>query len=154
LLILIVVVTIGLFGRSILERLRLLMVPRLAIILTMVVLCVVFTLSTLYYLFPTISAQAVLLPMVIMTMLIERFHVTMEEDGAVYAGKLLLGTALVAMLCYAVLRWPDMGNYVLIYPEAHFFTIAVFILLGRYAGYRVTELWRFRDLIGPGEPSR
>ena len=37
----------------------------------------------------------------------------------------------------------------------HFFTIAVFIVLGRYAGYRLTELWRFRDLVGPErEPAR
>jgi hypothetical protein len=154
LLILLIVVTIGLFGRSILERLRLLMVPRLSIILTMVVLCVVFTLSTLYYMFPTISAQAVLLPLVIMTMLIERFHVTVEEDGVVYAMQLTIGTAVVAMLCYAVLVWPEMGRFVLVYPEAHFFTIAIFILLGRYAGYRLTELWRFRDLVEPGEPAR
>jgi hypothetical protein len=154
LLILLIVVTVGLFGRSVLERLRLLMVPRLAIILTMVVLCVVFTLSTLYYVFPTITAQAVLLPLVIMTMLIERFHVTVEEDGFMYAIKLSIGTAVVAALCYAVLVWPEMGNFVLVYPEAHFFTIAIFIMLGRYAGYRLTELWRFRDLVEPGEPVR
>jgi hypothetical protein len=154
LLILLIVVTVGLFGRSILERLRLLMVPRLAIILTMVVLCVVFTLSALYYLFPSISAQTVLLPMVIMTMLIERFHVTVDEDGVVYAIKLSVGTAVVAMLCFAVLVWPEMGNFVLVYPESHFFTIALFILLGRYAGYRLTELWRFRDLVESSEPVR
>jgi hypothetical protein len=40
---------------------------------------------------------------------------------------------------------------VLVNPEAHFFTIALFILLGRYAGYRLTELWRFRDLVAPTE---
>jgi hypothetical protein len=154
LLILLIVVTVGLFGRSILERLRLLMVPRLSIVLTMVILCVVFTLSALYYMFPTIEAQAVLLPMVIMAMLIERFHVTVEEDGIMYAAKLCFGTLLVALLCFAVLRWPEMGNFVLVYPETHLFTIALFILLGRYAGYRLTELWRFRDLVEPGEPAR
>lgn len=154
LLILLIVVSAGLFGRSILERLRLLMVPRLSIILTMVILCVVFTLSTLYYVFPLIQAQAVLLPMVIMTMLIERFHVTVEEDGLMYAAKLSIGTLLVALLCFAVLKWPMMGNFVLVYPEAHLFTIALFILLGRYAGYRLTELWRFRDLVESGEGVR
>jgi transglutaminase-like putative cysteine protease len=154
LLILLIVVGVGLLGRSVLERLRLLMVPRLGIILTMVILCVVFTLSTLYYLFPSISAQAVLLPMVIMTMLIERFHVTIEEDGLMYAVQLALGTVLVALLCFAVLRWDRIGDWVIVYPETHFFTIALFIMLGRYAGYRLTELWRFRDLVEPGEPAR
>ncbi|MEX0613608.1 MAG: 7TM domain-containing protein, partial [Pirellulales bacterium] len=121
LLILIIVITIGLLGRSFLERLRLLLVPRLSIILTMVILCVVFGVSTLHYLFPTITADAVLLPMVILTMLIERFHVTVEEDGLVYASQLTIGTVVVAVLCFLVLGWDEVGDWVLTFPEVHFF---------------------------------
>jgi hypothetical protein len=153
-LILLIVIMVGLFGRGFLERLRLLMVPRLSIILTMVILCVVFTVSALYYMLPAIRGDAVLLPMVILTMLIERFHVSMEEDGLMFTLQLALGTAVVAALCYAVLNWEKVGEFVLTYPESHFFTIAGFILLGRYAGYRMTELWRFRDLVEPGEVVR
>jgi transglutaminase-like putative cysteine protease len=152
LMILVVVVTIGLFGRGFLERLRLLTVPRLSIILTMVILCVVFGVSTLYYFFgPSIGAETVLLPMVIITMLIERFHVSVEEDGMMFTLQLLAGTVLVAILCFLVLGWERVGDFVLTYPETHFFTIAAFIVLGRYAGYRLTELWRFRDLVEQGE---
>jgi hypothetical protein len=146
--ILLIVVAGGLIGRRLLERLRLLMVPRLSIILTMVILCVVFGVSILHFVLgPKISAEVVLLPMVILTMLIERFHVTAEEDGIVYTIKLAAGTLLVAVLCYLVLVWNTVGSTVLVYPEIHFFTIAAFIMLGRYAGYRLTELWRFRDLV-------
>jgi transglutaminase-like putative cysteine protease len=152
--ILIVVVTAGLLGRVWLERLRLLMVPRLSIILTLVILCVVFCVSLFDFLGVTPGAQAVLLPMVILTILIERFHVTVEEDGLVYALQLAVGTVVVALLCFLVLGWDEVGAWVLTYPEVHFFTIAVFILLGRYAGYRFTELWRFRDLVEPSEPVR
>jgi hypothetical protein len=152
--ILVIIVAVGLFGRFFLERLRLLTVPRLSIILTLVVLCVVFGLSLLHYILPAISAQVVLLPMVILTMLIERFHVSMEEDGLVYTVQLAAGTLIVALLCYLVLVWKEVGDLVLQYPEMHFFTIAAFILLGRYAGYRLTELWRFRDLVEPREPVR
>jgi hypothetical protein len=152
--ILLIVATVGLLGRWWLERLRLLMVPRLSIILTLVILCVVFSVSTFDFIGLTPSAQAVLLPMVILTILIERVHVTIEEDGLMFALKLTAGTLVVAALCYMVLGWQDVGEWVLKYPEVHFFTIAVFILLGRYAGYRLTELWRFRDLIEPGEPAR
>jgi transglutaminase-like putative cysteine protease len=153
-MILLVVLTVGLVGRSLLERLRLLMVPRLSIILTLVILCVVFGFSILFYFFPRITADAVLLPMVILTILIERFHVTVEEDGLVFALQLAVGTVVVAILCYAVLAWKEVGEFVLTYPEAHFFTIAAFILLGRYAGYRMTELWRFRDLVESPETLR
>jgi hypothetical protein len=70
----------------------------------------------------------------------------------VYTLQLAAGTLFVAVLCYLVLRWDEVGSLVLTYPEIHFFTIAAFIFLGRYAGYRLTELWRFSDLVEPGEP--
>ena len=149
--IVVIVITVGLLGRASLERLRLLTVPRLSIILTMVILCVVFGISTLQYLMPAVSAEVVLLPMVILSMLIERFHVSVEEDGLVYTIQLAAGTLLVAVLCYLILGSERVGEWVLTYPEAHFFTIAAFIVLGRYAGYRLTELWRFRDLVDATE---
>jgi hypothetical protein len=149
--ILLIVVMAGVVSRSFLERLRLLAVPRLSIILTIVILCVVFGVSILYYLLPEVVTDAVLLPMVILTMLIERFYVTTEEDGLMYTVQLAAGTLMVAALVYAILAWEKVGQFVLVYPESHLFTIALFILLGRYAGYRITELWRFRDLVSTSE---
>jgi transglutaminase-like putative cysteine protease len=145
--VLVMVITVGLLARTALERLRLLTVPRLSIILTIVILCVVFGISALHYIMPAISAEVVLLPMIILSMLIERFHVSAEEDGMVHTIKLAAGTLLVAILCYLILGSEFVGELVLTYPETHFFTIAVFVVLGRYAGYRLTELWRFRDLV-------
>lgn len=142
-----VVVIAGLVGRSLLERLHLLMVPRLSIVLTVIIMCVVFAVSLLNYLAPGQTVQSVLIPLVILTILIERFYVTSEEDSTSYAVQLVLGTVVVAAFCYLLLRWDDVGQLVLIYPEIHFFTIAAFILIGRYSGYRLTELWRFRDLV-------
>ena len=95
--ILLIVIMAGVVSRSFLERLRLLAVPRLSIILTIVILCVVFGMSILYYLLPEIVTDAVLLPMVILTMLIERFYVTTEEDGLMYTVKLAAGTLMVAV---------------------------------------------------------
>ncbi len=145
--VLIVVVMAGLFGRKLLERLHLLMVPRLSIVLTMIILCLVFSVSLLDYLNMTDSGQAVLLPLVILTILIERFHVTAEEDGVAFAMQLVVGTTIVAAFCYLLLKWKYIGQLLLIYPEAHFITIALFIVIGRYSGYRLVELWRFRDLV-------
>ncbi len=147
LVILTVVIIVGLVGRSMLEKLHLLMVPRLSIVLTTIILCVVFAVSLLHYFVPEESAQTVLIPLVILTILIERFFVTSEEDSTSFAIKLVLGTLVVAAFCYLLLRWDDVGQLVLIYPEIHLFTIAAFILIGRYSGYRLTELWRFRDLV-------
>lgn len=147
LVMLMVVIIAGLVGRSLLEKLHLLMVPRLSIVLTIIILCVVFAVSLLNYWSPGQTAQSVLIPLVILTILIERFYVTSEEDSTSFAVQLVLGTVVVAAFCYLLLRWDDVGKLVLVYPEIHFFTIAAFIVIGRYSGYRLTELWRFRDLV-------
>jgi hypothetical protein len=87
--------------------------------------------------------------MVILTMLVERFYVTTEEDSIAYAVQLLVGTLALAFVVYALLNWETVGRTLLFYPELHLFTVAALILVGRYTGYRWTELWRFRDLAGP-----
>jgi transglutaminase-like putative cysteine protease len=142
------VLVLGLVNRAALDRLKLLMVPRLSVMLTLVVLTMVFGVSLFDYLHWTTSAQPVLLPMVILTMTVERYYLTTEEDGPKFAIQLLAGTLLLAFLCYLVLTWDPVGQVLLKYPELHFFTIAFLILLGRYTGYRLTELWRFREF-GP-----
>jgi hypothetical protein len=114
--------------------------------LTLVVLCIILMVSVLDYFNLTPSAQAVILPMVILTMTIERFFLTSEEDSPTFALELLGATLLVGACCYGVLCWKTVGRFVFTYPELHFFTIAMLVLLGRYSGYRLTELWRFRDL--------
>jgi transglutaminase-like putative cysteine protease len=139
------VVVLGLAVRTLIDKLKLLMVPRLSAILTLVVLCIVFSVSLLEYFRLTPSAQAVLLPMVIVTSTIERFFVTTEEDGVRFALQLMGSTVVLAFCCYLVLRWETVGRWLLIYPESHFFTVAFLLLIGRYTGYRLTELWRFRD---------
>lgn len=151
LVITVVVVVTGLVGRNLLEHLHLLMVPRLSIIMTLIILCVLFGVSLLHYLSPQLSTEAVLLPLVILTIMIERFYVTVEEDGYAFAIQMVVGTLVVAAFCYVLLRWDEVGQLMLVYPEAHFFTIAAFIIIGRYSGYRITELWRFRDLVAEDE---
>jgi hypothetical protein len=149
-----VVMIFGLGARKLLDALKLLLVPRLSVILTLVALCMVFCVSVFDYYNYTPSAQAVLLPMVILTMTVERFFLVSEEDSPRFALQLLLSTLVVAACCYGVLRWQRLGSSLMAYPEVHLITIAVFILLGRYTGYRLNELLRFRDLVAtpPHDP--
>ncbi len=142
------VLAVGLSSRLFLERLRLLMVPRLSVMLTLVVLTMVLGISALDYCGWTPGIEAVLLPMVIMTMTIERFYVNSEQDGVRSAVRLLTGTLFMAGLCYVLLRWERVGLLLLAHPEIHLFTIAALVLVGRYTGYRLSELWRFRDAVG------
>jgi transglutaminase-like putative cysteine protease len=146
LIVLAVVAAAGLVGRSFLERLRLLMVPRLSLILTLVVVALTLAVSVLDHFGLTPSARAVILPLVIVTMMVERFHVTAEESGLRRALQLLGATLLVSACCFAVLRWEALGRLAVAFPEGVLFVAAALVLVGRYSGYRVTELWRFRDV--------
>lgn len=144
-----IVLSIGLGGRVFLNWLKLLAVPRLGLVLTLVVLILTLGVSLLYSLGMTPTAHSVLLPMVIMTMVIERFHVNAEEDSLANALLLLAGTLVVGACCFLVLRWEALGLLLLAMPEVHLFTAAGLILIGRYQGYRLLELWRFRDMARP-----
>ena len=81
-----------------------------------------------------------------MTWMTERFSVLQIEDGTVAALKSSLGTTLVAICAYYVMQTYTLRAYLFAFPELLFLNIAFLLLLGRYTGIRLTEIWRFRDL--------
>ncbi|HRU04706.1 MAG TPA: 7TM domain-containing protein, partial [Candidatus Brocadiia bacterium] len=136
----------GLAARRWIDRLHLLLVPRLSVILTLIVLGMALSISALDFYGLTPTARAALLPMVILTMTVERFHVTWDEDGFREALRVLAGSAVVAAACFAVIQWDSLAWLFLRFPECEFLVAALLILVGRYTGYRISELWRFRGL--------
>jgi hypothetical protein len=140
------VVALGLFVRFYLERLRLLLVPRLTAVLVVVVL-VMLGLSVLSHRMGVESGLSVaLFPMVILTITIERMSVVWEERGAGEALEQGFGSLVVAVLAYAVMNLPVVGHVVFVFPETLLIVLAACLVLGRYSGYRLLELWRFRAL--------
>jgi hypothetical protein len=138
------VVLIGYVVRRWIDKLRLLLVPRLSVILTLVIICI-----TLFALVGNKLGlrefMAVgLLPFVILTMTIERFFVIVEEVGAREALLTAAGSAGVAVITYGILELEPLQLTFFVYPELLFAVAAVQVLLGRYTGYRLLELLRFR----------
>ena len=150
----VLILLVGLVERAALERLRLLMVPRLSVVLTGVVVCAVLGVSILDYHGLTPSARAVILPLVILSMMIERFFIRSEEDGVRSSLKLLGGTLLVAGCCYLLLGWHRLAETAIRFPESVLAVAAGLLVVGRYSGYRLTELARFRDLARPDNRRR
>ncbi len=145
-MILVLVVFIGLIGRAFLDRMDLLLLPRLSVILTLVVLGMILGVSIIEHTTIHQTGGLFLLPIVITTLIIEQVYSAKEDEGNPYLLRLLAGTLIVAFFCYLLLNWETAGQILLSYPELHFFTLAALILLGSYRGYRLSELWRFRDL--------
>jgi hypothetical protein len=55
---------------------------------------------------------------------------------------------LVAVLAYLVMGMDWLEHVAFTFPELLLVVLAVVLLLGRYTGYRVSELKRFKALIG------
>ncbi len=89
-----------------------------------------------------------LLPFVILTMTIERFFVVVEEHGLRIALQTALGSAIVSVIAYLILQWEILQITFFVYPELLLFVMGLQILVGRYTGYRLSELFRFRSFGG------
>jgi len=138
------VVLFGYLVRRQIDKLRLLLVPRLSVILTLVILCIIFF-ALLGNKLGLREFMAVgLLPFVILTMTIERFFVIVEEAGAREAIWTAVGSAGVAVITYKILQLEPLQLTFFVYPELLFVIAAIQVLLGRYTGYRLLELFRFR----------
>lgn len=148
LMLFVLVVSLGLAVRFYLDSLRLLVVPRLAAILTVVVMlmAMISVISNMLGLERGLSVA--LFPMVILTMTIERMTVVWEEKGSAEAMRQGLGSLLVASLAHIVMSFSELRHVVLVFPELLLVLLAAMLLLGRYTGYRLSELVRFRALAG------
>lgn len=141
------VVAIGIVGRMALGRLRLLLVPRLSILMSVVILCVAGlgligrgTDSSDFY-------AGVIFPIVILTMVIERFSIIAAEEGIGEALTRLSWSVALAILVYPLFRWTLLQHLMFGFPELVFCVMGMLCFLGGYMGYRVTDLLRFRVVV-------
>ncbi|MGH1358096.1 MAG: UUP1 family membrane protein [Burkholderiaceae bacterium] len=140
------IVALGLLFRFYLEHLKLLLVPRLAAVLTFVVLVMAMMSVVTHALGFVQGLSVALFPMVILTMTIERISVLWDERGAGEAIKQSLSSLVIAMLLCILISFPILEHLFFTFPELHLIVIAALLLLGRYTGYRLLELPRFREL--------
>ena len=141
-----VITALGLSLRSYLEHLKLQMLPRLSIVLTFVVL-VIAAISLFSHKLGLEKALSVsLFPMVILTMTIERLSITWEERGGAQSLKTALGTLVAATLAHLLMTIPELTYFVFTFPAVLLILVAFMLAMGRYRGYRLTELMRFKAL--------
>ena len=139
-------VGLGLGIRLYFEHLKLLVVPRLASVLILVVLLMAAISVLTHKLGLERGLSVALFPMVILTMTIERMSIVWEEQGPPEALKQGLGSLLVATIAYLVMTIKYVDHLIFVFPELILVLLAGTILLGRYSGYRLLELYRFKAL--------
>lgn len=141
-------VALGLSIRFLLERLRLLLVPRLSAVLIVVVLLMLLISLFGHRLGMETGLSVALFPMVIIAMTIERMSVIWEERGAPDALRAAFGSLVVAVLAYVGMGLDWLEHAVFTFPELLLVVLALVLLAGRYTGYRLLEIRRFRALTG------
>ena len=147
----VIVVGLGLLVRFYMERLRLLLVPRLTAVLILVVLLMAGVSVVSNRLGIEVGLSIALFPMVILAMTIERISIAWEERGPGIAMREAFGTLVVASLAYVVMSWDWLEHFVFVFPEVLLILFALTLVLGRYSGYRLSELFRFRNLARESE---
>ena len=141
-----IIVSFGLLARFYLDQLRLLLVPRLSAILTVVILLMI-AISVLCQNLGLESGLSVaLFPIVILTMTIERMCVTWDERGAYEAIKSGVGSLVAATIAYFAMSSVTLQYLVFAFPELLLTQLALILWFGQYRGYRLFELFRFNAL--------
>ncbi len=140
-------VVVGWVFRKLLDRYSLLMVPRTAILLTMVCLFLLAVVILTARAGVHITGYVSLFPLVILTHMVERFWTVETEDGTWSAFKTLVGTVFVAVAVALAVGPEAVSRWFFRFPETLAVVVAGLLLLGRYTGYRLTELYRFQDVI-------
>lgn len=144
----IIIVSFGSLARFYFDQLRLLLVPRLAAILTVVILLMIFISVISQNLGLDSGLSVALFPMVILTMTIERMCITWDERGTSEAIKSGVGSLIAAVIAFGAMNYPPMQYLIFAFPELLLVLLALILWFGQYRGYRLLELLRFKALAG------
>ncbi len=142
-----VIVLSGTVTRSALRRLRLLYLPRMALVLTSVSLSLLLLLG-----FGVANNQNSILsfsifPALILTILAEEFIAAQFKLGVRSALTITAWTLVLSTICYFIVSSEIFRTLILSYPELILLTVPINIALGQWGGLRITEYFRFRELL-------
>lgn len=144
--ILVTLVLVGLWLRSYLSRLDLLMVSRIGAVLIMVVFLMAGFSVLSYKLGLDQFLNITFFPMIILAWTIERMSITWEEDGPREVLIQGSGSLLVAVVAYLSMTNRLVEHLTYNFPELLLVVLGIILMLGQYSGYRLSELRRFRHM--------
>jgi len=137
----------GTSSRYLIGKFSLMVVPRMAVVITSACLVMAWLIILGLRFGYTSFAQISFFPLVITSAIIENFMRTMEEKGIFEALKNCTSTLIVAMVCFAVVSSSALQATVILHPEILTVLLGLNILIGRWKGLRLTEYFRFSELI-------
>lgn len=143
----VLVMVVAAFLHYVLSRTRLLQIPKLAALITVITgLIIVVAVAGARTLDPGI-ALLIVFPVVILSFAAERLHEITENANWREALSMLGWTLAIATLCFVVFSSRLLNAVFLNFPELLLLVLAAQIALGRWSGLRVSEFLRFRRLM-------
>jgi len=146
-LVFVIVLAIGTLTRMLLRRMRILYLPRMALILTSVSLGLIVTMAIAAYFEITALKTLSIVPLLTMVVLTEKFISAQIRYGFRKSLSLTLETFVISVVCYLLVGWQTLRVLMISYPEWILLVIPILVIVGRWTGLRLTEYWRFRWLI-------
>ncbi len=153
-------ILIGFLARIVLKKVRMLFIPKMAIVITVVslILFLIIILSVTLQLFDANFLSIAIFPMLILSTLVEKFVATESGKGLSSSLIVMFSTILVSIIAYfltggeinlgfATLRFNLIKNVILSLPELLLILIVLNILLGKWSGLRILERIRFREVL-------
>ncbi len=128
------------------RRLRLLYMPRMAIVLTVVAFAIFALFIVGSYFHATGLLSISIFPILVMIILTEKFVEAQIEQGQNTAIILTIETLVLAIVSYSIVTWDTFETFIMAYPELVLITIVLNIILGRFTGLRLSEYLRFKTL--------
>lgn len=141
------VILAGMGTRYVLKKLRMLYLPRVAITLSVVAFVILSILVVGGSYQRTGLASVSIFPLLIMITIVEKFVAAQIEKGNKTAFILATETLFMSLVVYAIVSSRFLTVMILDYPWIVLFTIPFNIFLGKWTGLRLTEYWRFRDVL-------
>ncbi|OGI22807.1 MAG: hypothetical protein A3E91_03875 [Candidatus Moranbacteria bacterium RIFCSPHIGHO2_12_FULL_40_10] len=141
------VILVGMVARFLLKGLRLLYLPRLAITLSLVAFSILVILMTGGSLQRTGLAAVSIFPLLMIIILVEKFIAAQIEKGGKTAMVLALETLIISLVGYYVIKNGYLIKTVVLYPWIVLLTVPINIFLGKWTGLRLSEYWRFREIL-------
>jgi len=143
----IAIVGVGLVIRSYLSHLNLLLVARISAVV-IVVIAIMSVFSILSFKLGINEALTItFFPMIILAWTIERMSILWEEEGAKEVYVQGGGSLFVATLAYFAMSNNMVAYLSFNFPELLLVVLSIIIVIGRYSGYRLLELVRFKSQV-------
>ncbi|MFH1183001.1 MAG: 7TM domain-containing protein [Candidatus Moraniibacteriota bacterium] len=150
----IVILAVALGMRFVLKSFKLLYMSRTAIMLSVVAVAVLAFLAIGGSLQRTGLASVSIFPLLIMITIVEKFVIVQMENGYKTALMLAFETIFLAAICYFFVKWEAFQSLILDFPGIVVLIVILNIALGKWTGLRLSEYYRFRDVISNVELPR